>query len=223
MMDSLHSQVELRINDHDPLKVWTATDFADLGKRTSIAKVLERLENEGKLARIDRGFYQRIEINPLTDQPRRPHYSEVLKALQRRDATRMLIDGMTAANDLGLTTAVPAKIIVHTDARRRQINLGEQEIIFKTTAPSRLTWADNPAMRVVQALLWLRDAGQETSTTTARKLADLFSDPEQGEAIRAALLEGFQRLPAEWMRALLRPYVFETNDDSEEDREMGMG
>lgn len=46
----------------------------------------------------------------------------------------MLIDGMTAANDLGLTDAIPAKIIVHTDARRRAIKLGNVMITFRPTA-----------------------------------------------------------------------------------------
>jgi hypothetical protein len=31
----------------------------------------------------------------------------------------MLVDGLTAANDLGLSDAVPAKVVVHTDARLR--------------------------------------------------------------------------------------------------------
>ena len=35
----------------------------------------------------------------------------------------MLVDGMTAANDLGLTTAVPTRVVIHTDTRRRSIHL----------------------------------------------------------------------------------------------------
>ncbi len=50
----------------------------------------------------------------------------------------MLVDGLTAANDLGLTTAVPARIVVHTDARRRSIQVGRLVIDFKQTAPSKL-------------------------------------------------------------------------------------
>ncbi len=53
-----------------------------------------------------------------------------------------------------LTTAVPARVIVLTDARLRPIRLGNQQIQFKTVAPSRLYWAGRPAMRVVQALYW---------------------------------------------------------------------
>ncbi len=87
-----------------------------------------------------------------------PDYRHVIQAVARRDQTRMLVDGMTAANDLGLSDAVPGQIIVHTDARLRPIKLGKQTIAFRPTAPSKLFWADRPAMRIVQALHWLRDA-----------------------------------------------------------------
>ncbi len=59
----------------------------------------------------------------------------------------MLVDGMTAANDLGLTDAVPARVTIHTDARRRSIQLDNLFIEFKLTAPSRLYWAGRPAIR----------------------------------------------------------------------------
>jgi hypothetical protein len=47
--------------------------------------------------------------------------------------------------------------VVHTDARRRSIPLGKLAMQFKPTAPSKLYWAGRPAMRVVQALHWLKD------------------------------------------------------------------
>jgi hypothetical protein len=68
-----------------------------------------------------------------------------------KEQLRLLVDRMTAANDLGLTDAVPARVTIHTDARRRAIKLDKLSIEFKQTAPSRLYWAGRPAMRVVQA------------------------------------------------------------------------
>ncbi|MEO6748919.1 MAG: hypothetical protein ABI294_04935 [Casimicrobiaceae bacterium] len=41
---------------------------------------------------------------------------------------------------------------MHTDTRRRSIQLDKLTIEFKLTAPSRLYWAGRLAMRVVQAL-----------------------------------------------------------------------
>lgn len=63
----------------------------------------------------------------------------------------------TAANDLGLTDAVPARIGVLTDGRLRPITLGNLTLDFQAAAPRRLYRADHPAMRFVEALYWLRD------------------------------------------------------------------
>ena len=60
----------------------------------------------------------------------------IIEAVARRDQIRLLVDGITAANQLGLTDAVPARVIVHTDARIRPIRLGKLTINFKLTAPN---------------------------------------------------------------------------------------
>jgi hypothetical protein len=118
---------------------------------------------------------------------------------------RVVIDGMTAANDLGLTTAVPARIEVLVDARLKPIKLGSQEIHFKYAAPSRLYWADRPGMRVVQALHWMQDmltreSERKRIQTTLRRL---LADPKHGEAIRQDLRTGLFAVPI-WMQDFLR-------------------
>jgi predicted transcriptional regulator of viral defense system len=115
-----------------------------------IDKVLQRLVQQGQLRRIDRGLYDVPRVNRLTRQPAVADYRRIIDAIGRRDQVRMLVDGMTAANDLGLTTAVPARVVIHTDARRRTIRLDNSVIEFKQTAPSKLYWAGRPAMRIVQ-------------------------------------------------------------------------
>ena len=153
---SLRSRLLARIASK-PDEVWTPGDFADLGGRAAIDKTLQRLATAEELRRIDRGLYDRPRKNALTGRPTVPDYRAVIRAVARRDQVRVLVDGMTAANDLGLTTAVPARIEVLADARLKPIKLGNQEIHFKFAAPSRLYWADRPAMRIVQALHWMQD------------------------------------------------------------------
>jgi len=96
--------------------VWTASDFVGLGSRSAVDKALQRLATSGELRRIDRGLYDRPRRNELTGKPTVPDYRAVIQAVARRDNARILLDGMTAANDLGLTTAVPARIEVFVDA-----------------------------------------------------------------------------------------------------------
>lgn len=191
-----------------PDEVWTPADFADLGGRAALDKTLQRLAAAGELRRIDRGLYDRPRKNSLTGQPTVPDYRAVIRAVTRRDQARAVVDGMTAANDLGLTTAVPARIEVLVDARLKPIKLGKQEIHFKFAAPSRLYWADRPAMRVVQALYWMQDmlAQDDERDRVGDVLRRLFADPKHGKAIRDDLRAGLSALPI-WMQEFLRDLV----------------
>ena len=188
-----------------PDEVWTPGDFADLGPRTAVDKTLQRLVDSGELRRIERGLYDHPRQNALTGRETVPDYRAVIRAVTRRDQVRAVIDGMTAANDLGLTTAVPARIEVLVDARLKPIRLGKQEIHFKLAAPSRLYWADRPAMRIVQALHWMQDMLAQDSERRRIQAAlhRLLADPQHGQAIRDDLRAGLSALPI-WMQELLR-------------------
>lgn len=183
--------------------VWTPRDFLDLGSREAVDQVLHRLTRSGEIRRIARGLYDKPKVNKLTGKPSSPNPRSVVDALARRDQARILVDGMTAANDLGLSDAVPARIVVHTDARLKPILLGNLQIDFKTTAPSRLHWAGRPAMRVVQALHWLHDAGGDTDPVVAKRLRTIFADSDHGTAIVDDLAADLLALPF-WMQRILR-------------------
>lgn len=202
-MSDLGSRISATIDAASPGRVWVPADFAALGSRDAIDKALQRLVAAGNLRRIDRGLYDRPTINRLTKRQTVPDYREILDALARRDQIRMLVDGMTAANDLGLTDAVPARVTIHTDARRRTIKLDNLVIAFKLTAPSRLYWAGRPAMRVVQALHWLKDTLSRDGDIIASRLAAILGDKKNGAAIAHDLRQGFGVLPA-WMQDFLR-------------------
>lgn len=186
-------------------KVWTPSDFVDLAPRAAVDKTLQRLVAAGELRRIDRGLYDRPRRNRLTGRVAVPDYRAIIQAVARRDQARVLIDGMTAANDLGLTTAVPARIEALIDARLRPIRLGNQEIRFRAAAPSRLYWAGRPAMRVVQALHWLQDdlGDPAERARIARRLRRLLADAEHGPAIHGDLRAGLSTLPI-WMQEFVR-------------------
>lgn len=193
-----------RIQGGPDSKVWTPQDFIDLGYYASIKKSLQRLVNNHQLRRIDRGLYDQHRINSLTKQPSPPDYRMIIDAISRRDNIRILVDGLTAANDLGLTNAVPAKVILHTDARLQPIRLDKLIIQFKLTAPSKLYWVGHPAMRIIQALHWLRDGiknGSLLDEDTIRiKILRLLQTPNQGDVILDDLKQGLHAMPS-WMQA----------------------
>lgn len=202
-MSELKSRILSTMQGGESGRVWTPADFATLGGRDAVDKALQRLALAGDIRRIDRGLYDLPAINRLTKRPTTPDYRAVIDALARRGQLRMLVDGMTAANDLGLTDAVPARVTIHTDARRRSIKLDNLAIEFKQTAPRRLYWAGRPAMRVVQALHWLKDTLTSDRRRILDRLSKLLSDPAHGASVRRDLVDGFTTLPA-WMQDLLR-------------------
>jgi len=192
-----------RVIQKAPAAAWTPADFLDLGSRDAVDQALHRLTRSGDIRRIARGLYDKPQLNSLTRKPTNPDPRTIVDALARRDQARMIVDGMTAANDLGLSDAVPARIVVHTDARLKPIKLGNLQIDFKTTAPSKLHWAGRPAMRIVQALHWLHDIAADTDAAVKKRLTTILADPKHGRAIADDLTSDLLALPA-WMQALLR-------------------
>ena len=183
--------------------VWTPVDFLDLAPRAAVDKALQRLVIAKRLTRVDRGLYYLARPNVLTGKRAVADYGAVINAVARRDQSRVLPDGLAAANDLGLTTAVPGRIVVLTDARLRPIRLGRQQIQFKAAAPSRLYWAGHPAMRIVQALYWLQDVLDTDRARIVRRLKRLLADPVHGAVLRDDLERGLRTLPI-WMQSVVR-------------------
>ncbi len=186
-----------------PAKVWTPVDFLDIDPRAAIDKALQRLATAGKIHRIDRGLYDLPRLNKLTGRTTAPDTHAVIDAVARRDQARFIVDGLTAANGLRLTTAVPAHVTVFTDDRLRPIKLGNQIVTFMQAAPSRLYWAGRPAMRVVQAFYWLKDLLPSDRDGIMSRLNRILSDPDSGSAIRADLKDGLPAMPT-WMQSLVR-------------------
>jgi len=200
---SIQSAILSRITATKKPRVWTADDFADLGSRSAVDLALHRLVSTSDVRRIARGLYDVPGMNSLTGKPTSPDPHNVIDALTRKGKVRILVDGITAANDLRLTDAVPARIEVLTDGRLRPIKLGNLTLNFHNAAPSRLYWAGRPAMRFVQALHWLRDMLPSDDGGLRRRLISILRDPDHGQAIRDDLRVGISALP-EWMRAIVR-------------------
>jgi hypothetical protein len=195
-------------HDAQPTKVWTARDFADAGTRSAIDVALHRLQNDQRIRRVDHGLYDLPHANQLTKKPSPPDYKSVIQAVARRDGAKVLVDGITAANNLGLTNAVPAKVVVWTDARVKPITLDKMVIDFKQVAPSRLLWADRPAAQVVQALIWLRDVLPSDGDKISKRLKSILNHGGDGDRIRTDLQDHLGDLPV-WLvpvvKNLLKP------------------
>lgn len=202
-MSELKANISALVEVAEPGQVSVPTAFAQLGKRNTIDKTLQRMGQTGKLRRIDRGLYDKPKLSGLTKRPTTPDYRAVTQAIARWDQLRLLVDGMTAANYLGLTDALPASVTVRTDTRCRAIQLDNLINEFKQTAPSRLHWEGRPTMRVVPALHCLKDTLASERAAILSKLSKVLADQVHGAAIRQDLPDGFNILPV-WMQSLVR-------------------
>lgn len=130
---------------------FTPGDFLGLGNELAILQALLRLQKQGVIRRLSWGLYEYPrEHEKLGLLP--PDTEQVVRAVARKDQTRVLPSGALAANLLGLSTQVPAKSVYLTEGLSKRIRVGKREIIFKKTTPKNIATADTPAGLVIQAL-----------------------------------------------------------------------
>ena len=127
----------------------------DLGSRGAIDQSLSRLVKSGRLRRLGHGLYSAIRFSDALGGAAPANVDSIIAALARRDGTRIMADGIFAANLLGLTNAVPAKLNYVTDGHSRTLKIDGRVIRFRNAGPNTMKWAGKPAAPVVQALRWL--------------------------------------------------------------------
>ena len=196
-------------------KVWTPSDFGDLGEMDVIHVALGRLVGSGEIRRISRGLYDKPILNALTKRPRQPDVFAVVAALSRRDSTPLLMDRGAAANGVGFTNLVPAKMTFHAAKPMATLKFDGLEISFKTAAPSRMFWAGRPGESVVQGLHWVRDVipnapdgpfGEAEAEEMTRIGVALRAYLDRVPAAEADLVENASVMP-QWMKTVVRRVV----------------
>jgi len=121
-MPSVADKIMKRISEQDSRNwVCTPKDFLDLGSREAIDQALSRLVKAGRLRRIGTGLYDTPRTSRMLKRTAPVDMDAAIAAIARRDAVRILPDGLAAANQLGLTTVVPAKVWFMTDGPSRTI------------------------------------------------------------------------------------------------------
>lgn len=193
--DSVDTQVLDRIRSYGPGWVFTPQDFADIGTRTAVATALKREKDAGGIRLLGRGLY---------DVPRThdvlgtlwPAIESVVQALERKDRLRLQPSGVYAANLLGLSEQVPAKVVFLTDGATRSVKVGPTHISLKRTTPGNMAVAGRLSGLLVQAF---RSLGQQH--ITPQRIAHLRATLPAHE--RATILQDLSLAP-EWMHAHLR-------------------
>lgn len=158
--NSVETMISKRIKRSVRGTVFVPDSFVDYGSRAAIDKSLQRLVAKGLLRRLSRGLYDKPDSHPLLGVLW-PSVDSVVKVITARDRTRTQPIGVYAENILGLSTQVPAKVVLLTDGLSRTIKYGPMDIRFVRTTPRQMAAAGKLSGLLIQAF---RSIGKERVT-----------------------------------------------------------
>jgi hypothetical protein len=165
-MQTIENKIISRIYGHGRGWCFTPNDFADIGSTESVRISLFRLAKKKIIRRLANGLYDYPEENEqlglLSPDP-----DTIARALAHRDAIRIQPTGAYAANLLGLSEQVPARIVFLTDGAPRRLRIGNQEIVLRRTTPRNMATAGRISGMVIQALRYI---GKDRITSAHRQI-----------------------------------------------------
>ncbi len=183
-----------RIRGHGRGWVFTPREFIDVADRRVVSVTLGRLVKEGTIQRLGRGLYNFPKLHPKLG-PLYPTIEQIAKTLALRDRIRLLPSGAYAANLLGLSEQVPARVVFLTDGESRKLSIERTTIELRKTAPRFMALAGTESGIVFEAL---RHLGEKRITSDiAAQLSRRLSPATKRELLRSL------RFATDWMRKVV--------------------
>lgn len=194
-MQTLANKVLSRIRGGGRGAIFPPGLFSDLGDARPVGMILSRLTADGTIRRLARGLYEYPREHPELGTLS-PNIEKVARALAGKHRIRLQPAGAYAANLLGLSEQVPAKVVFLTDGSSRTVKIGRQEIQLRRTTPRNMAAAGRLSGLLMQAL---RHLGKEHITPA--RVEHLKRTLPARE--RQQLLKDLRLAPA-WMHPLFR-------------------
>ena len=151
-MNKITEQIEKRITAAGPGYVFTRKDFQDIASSGSIGQILSRMVKDGLIRRIGLGVFDFPNINPALGGQLSPDIDQAAKAIARKFRWSILPYGNLAANRLGLSQQVPAKLTYLSDGPTKELKIENRVIYFKHARPKEIYAESFISGLVVQAL-----------------------------------------------------------------------
>ncbi len=179
--------------------MFSAHDLLELGARETVNRALARLACGGQIRRLARGLYDLPRVHPRVGVLW-PPANTVALALARRTGSRIKASGPLAANLLGLTTQVPARVVYLTDGPSRSVRVGRLQVTLRHAGRVDMLLPDTRAGLAIVALKYL---GRDGATPEVlERLSAALEDADKallqevrpeipgwpGEAVEALLL-----------------------------------
>ena len=149
-MTSITQQIAGRIRAKGRGWVFAPKDFLDLGARAIVDQTLSRLSRPGTIRRLGRGVYDFPKQHPALGTLSPDTDSLARVAVKATDG--IFVSGALAANALGLSTQVPAKVAYMTNGPSRTKKIGGRTIVFKHARIPLLVHQSDKVNLTLQAL-----------------------------------------------------------------------
>lgn len=198
MVNSVVNKVFRRIKSKDG-GVVSVRDLLDVGPRPAVDQALSRLVRQGKIIRAERGLYAWPRKGELLGEPLTPSPDEMVRAWAKKNGLKVVPSGAYAANLLGLSTQVPAKIVYYTNGGTKTVKLGPYTIKLLHRGPKTMDVRGRVAPLVFQALRHLGQDGVTRQVVT--RLTSLLSQKDKKE------LQRNLSKAAAWMKPVLENII----------------
>ena len=176
-------------------KIYTVSDFADLNNDMLVTRVLSRLKEEQFLIRLSQGIYLYPSRNRFGIC--KPSIDQIANAIAEKEHARIIPSGLTALNELGLSTQVPMNAVYIT------IKLGNRSITFKKGTPRYFAYQSRVFTMVVTALKQIGD--DKVSDEVLMKIKSIL-DTEEKEKVNHDY-----RIAPQWIRKKLKTVLYGNN------------
>ena len=183
--------------------VFLPDTFAAFGSRGAVDKALQRLVAEGVLRRLSRGVYDKPRHDDLLGTLW-PSVETIVKAIAGKDKLRTQPTGVYAANMLGLSEQVPAKVVLLTDGMSRTVQAGPMQSRLQRTTPRQMAAAGRLSGLLIQAF-----KSMGVKHITPAHIERLRKNIPAVE--RAKVMKDLALAPA-WMRPLMRQVAQEDSE-----------
>ena len=154
-MNTLKYQIVTRIRAKGRGCVYSSKDLLDLGGRGSVDVTLSTLAKSGFIRRLSRGLYDYPRYNAKLGGELSPTVDQVAQAIARKRGWRIIAFGALAANLLGLSDQVPAKVVYLSNGPSKIVNVGRLKIHFRHAEPKEMRVKNPMSNLVFQALRYM--------------------------------------------------------------------
>lgn len=143
-MNSIHQQIGNRIDRLGAGELIFPVDFRGAGSEDAIKTSLSRHAKANRLERLGHGIYLKAGKIPTVEM--------IAKAIAKKERVKIRPAGQFALYQLGMTSSLPDELIYLTDGEPRNIEIGNQRLVFRSTTAKKLSLSDTTSGLLVLAL-----------------------------------------------------------------------